>query len=93
MPRATVDRYAFMGRYRPFHLTFGYNAFGIHFARVDWIHHEDNEELTISQINALILGGIDEGLDLLKIIIALYSINKGLACKLTILIYNSYFQT
>jgi len=42
MPRASVDRYAFIGRYRPFHLTLGWNEYGIHFAGVDWIFREDS---------------------------------------------------
>mgnify|MGYP003582208058 CR=1 FL=1 len=42
MPRATVDRYAFMGRYRPFHIKFGWGWLDIHFAGVDWIYREDS---------------------------------------------------
>jgi|GEM_PF-2506404 len=42
MPRRSVDRYASIGRYRPFHLSFGRNEFGIHYAGVDWIYREDS---------------------------------------------------
>lgn len=42
MPRRGVDRHASIGRYRPFHVSFGWNEFGIHFAGVDWIYQEDS---------------------------------------------------
>lgn len=42
MPRAAVDRYAFMGRYRPFHIKFGWDWLDINFAGVDWIYREDS---------------------------------------------------
>lgn len=42
MPRAAVDRYISIGRYRPFHLSLRWNEFGIHFAGVDWIYYEDS---------------------------------------------------
>ena len=42
MPRAAIDRHVSMGRYRPFHITVGWNELGIHFAGVDWIYREDS---------------------------------------------------
>ena len=42
MPRRFVDRYAFMGRYRPFHIKFGWDWFDIYYAGVDWIYREDS---------------------------------------------------
>lgn len=42
MPRKTIDRFASIGRYRPFHLSFDRNEFGIHYAGVDWISQEDS---------------------------------------------------
>lgn len=42
MPRKFVDRYAFMGRYRPFHIKFGWDWLDINFAGVDWIYREDS---------------------------------------------------
>jgi hypothetical protein len=45
MPRAVVDRYASMGRYRPFHLTFGWNELGIYYPGVNWIYREDSVKL------------------------------------------------
>lgn len=42
MPRAAIDRHVSMGRYRPFHITVGWNEYGIHFAGVDWIYREDS---------------------------------------------------
>lgn len=45
MPRVAVDRYASIGRYMPFHLSFGWNEFGVHFAGIDWIYREDSVKL------------------------------------------------
>lgn len=42
MPRKSIDRFASIGRYRPFHLSFSKNEFGIHYAGVDWIIQEDS---------------------------------------------------
>lgn len=42
MPRKAVDRYASVGRYSPFHITFGWKEFGIYFAGVKWIYCEDS---------------------------------------------------
>lgn len=42
MSRAVVDRYASIGRYLPFHLSFGWSELGIHYAGVDWIYREDS---------------------------------------------------
>lgn len=42
MPRKSIDRFASIGRHRPFHLSFGRNEFGIHYAGVDWIIQEDS---------------------------------------------------
>lgn len=42
MPRVAVDRHVSIGRYRPFHLSFGWNEYGIHYAGVDWICREDS---------------------------------------------------
>ena len=42
MPRATVDRYASIGRYRPFHIKFGWDWLSINYAGVDWIYREDS---------------------------------------------------
>lgn len=42
MPRKFVDRYASVGTYRPFHFSFGWSDFGIHYAGVDWIYREDS---------------------------------------------------
>ena len=42
MPRKSVDRFASIGQYSPFHLSFGRNEFGIHYAGVDWMIQEDS---------------------------------------------------
>lgn len=42
MPRRAVDRHIQVGRYKPFHLTFGWNEFGVHYAGVDWIYTADS---------------------------------------------------
>ncbi len=42
MPRAAVDRYALMGRYRPFHIKFGWDWLDINFSGVDWVYEEDS---------------------------------------------------
>ena len=42
MPRATVDRYASVGRYRPFYITVGWGECGIYYPGVNWIYREDS---------------------------------------------------
>lgn len=42
MPRQVIDRCVSIGRYRPFHFSFGWNEYSIHYAGVDWIHNEDS---------------------------------------------------
>jgi len=42
MPRRFMDRYASIGRYRPFYITVGWGERSIYFAGVDWIYREDS---------------------------------------------------
>lgn len=50
MPRKYTDRNIKIGRYRPFHLTFGINEFGIHYPGVDYIYDADSIKFLSSTI-------------------------------------------
>lgn len=42
MPRKSVDRYASVGRYNPFHLSLGWNEAGTQYPSINWVYREDS---------------------------------------------------
>ena len=51
MPRKYVDRYIKIGKYAPFHLSFGWREYWIHFAGIDWLYCEDSVKFLAQNTN------------------------------------------